>query len=200
MAEIRRMTSDPAAHEMLLHARSIGVETAFDRYELQQPQCGFGSLGLCCRICWKGPCRVDPFGAGPQKGICGADRHTIAARQIARMMAAGAAAHADHGRHVLHAMKKVADGSIKSFKITDEKKLFAVAQRMGIATSERAVLDVASDVAKASYEDFSNQDEHKASNWLTLLLPAKRIAKLQKLGVLPPNIDMGVAQIGRAHV
>ncbi len=195
MAEIRRMTSDPAAHEMLLHARSIGVETAFDRYELQQPQCGFGSLGLCCRICWKGPCRVDPFGAGPQKGICGADRHTIAARQIARMMAAGAAAHADHGRHVLHAMKKVADGSIKSFKITDEKKLFAVAQRMGIATSERAVLDVASDVAKASYEDFSNQDEHKASNWLTLLLPAKRIAKLQKLGVLPPNIDMGVAQL-----
>jgi len=201
MTDTRRYTADPTAHEMLVHARGIGVETAFDRYDKQQPQCGFGSLGLCCRFCWKGPCRVDPFGAGPQKGICGADRHTIAARQVARMMAAGAAGHSEHGRHVLHALEKVADGSLKTFQITDERKLLEVARRMGFATEGRPALEIAADVVEASFEDFSNQHEGKAPNWLKVLLPAKRLERLQKLGVIAPNIDMGVAQLmSRTHI
>lgn len=191
----RQMTTDPAAFDMLQHARREGIETAFDRYIKQQPQCGFGSLGLCCRICWKGPCRVDPFGDGPQRGICGADRHTIAARQVARMMAAGASAHAEHGRHILYALKKVVDGSVKAFSIRDEAKLVAVARRMGITTDGRTVNDVAGDVVAASFEDFGNQDEGKHSNWLRALLPAKRYERLKKLGVMAPNIDMGVAQL-----
>lgn len=191
----RQMTTDPAAVEMLRYARREGIETAFDRYQTQQPQCGFGSLGLCCRNCWKGPCRVDPFGAGPQKGICGADRHTIAARQISRMMAAGAAAHSEHGRHILHALDKIINGSVKAFAIKDEAKLLAVARRMGFETADRAINDVARDVVEASYADFGNQDESRVSAWLRALLPAKRVERLKKLGVMAPNIDMGVAQL-----
>jgi carbon-monoxide dehydrogenase catalytic subunit len=194
MAE-RDMTTDPAVTDILHYATEQGVQTVFDRYRDQQPQCDFGSLGLCCRICWKGPCRIDPFGAGPQKGICGADRHTIAARQLARMMAAGASAHAEHGRHILYAMKKIVDGKIDAFSIKDEQKLLATAERLGIETSDRAVMDVARAVVEASFADFSNQDPDATPNWLRALLPEKRIERLKALGVLPTNMDMGVAQL-----
>lgn len=194
MAE-RSMTTDPAVTDILNCATEQGVETVFDRYRAQQPQCSFGSLGLCCRICWKGPCRIDPFGNGPQKGICGADRHTIAARQLARMMAAGAAAHADHGRHILYAMKKIVDGNVDAFSIKDEQKLLAIAASLGIETSDVAITDVARAVVEATFADFANQDTDATPNWLKSLLPEKRIARLKALGVMPTNIDMGVAQL-----
>ena len=38
-----------------------------------------------------GPCRIDPFGEGPQLGACGADAHLIVARNLARAVAAGSA-------------------------------------------------------------------------------------------------------------
>lgn len=191
----RMMTSDPAVTTAARLAAEQGVETVFDRFRAQQPQCGFGSLGLCCRVCWKGPCRIDPFGAGPQKGICGADRHTIAARQLTRMMAAGAAAHADHGRHILYALQKLISGEAEALSIRDSGKLLATATRLGIETKDRAIMDVAQDIVDASFEDFSNQDLSKTPNWLAALLPDKRIEKLRAVGVLPPNIDMGVAQL-----
>ncbi|MCK4316176.1 MAG: carbon monoxide dehydrogenase, partial [Anaerolineae bacterium] len=49
---------DPATHEMLARAEELGLETAWDRYEAQLPQCGFGELGVCCRNCTMGPCRI----------------------------------------------------------------------------------------------------------------------------------------------
>ncbi|MGM0787272.1 MAG: hypothetical protein ACQETG_06125, partial [Thermodesulfobacteriota bacterium] len=36
------------------------VETVWDRHQAQQPQCGFCEMGLSCRICVMGPCRIDP--------------------------------------------------------------------------------------------------------------------------------------------
>jgi len=58
---------------MLDRMKEIKVETMYDRYEAQLPQCGYGSLALCCRHCNYGPCNIDPFGKGPKKGVCGAD-------------------------------------------------------------------------------------------------------------------------------
>lgn len=188
-------STDAAVKEMIDHAAAQNVETAFDRYEQQQPQCGFGSLGLCCRFCWKGPCRIDPFGKGPQRGICGADKHTIVARQLARMMAAGAGAHSEHGRHILHAMRKIVRGEVSDiYEIKEEGKLLASAERMGIETKDRAVMDVARDVVDATYDDFGNQEDDNIMNWLQVTLPQKRIELLQKMGVMAPNIDMAVAQ------
>ncbi len=87
--EILRRSIDPAAHEMLQVAEREHLETAWDRLEKQQPQCGFGELGICCRNCNMGPCRIDPFGEGPTRGVCGATADTIVARNLIRMIAGG---------------------------------------------------------------------------------------------------------------
>jgi carbon-monoxide dehydrogenase catalytic subunit len=92
---------------MLEIAHKRGIETVWDRLAKQQPQCGYCNLGTSCRICAMGPCRVDPFGDGPQKGVCGADADIIVARNLARMIAAGASAHSDHGRDILETLHRV---------------------------------------------------------------------------------------------
>ncbi|MDR2518927.1 MAG: hypothetical protein LBD13_05885, partial [Spirochaetaceae bacterium] len=67
---------DPAVNELLKKAAQEQVPTAWDRYEQQRPLCGFGELGVCCRNCLQGPCRINPFGE-PQAGVCGADADLI---------------------------------------------------------------------------------------------------------------------------
>ena len=89
--------ADKASQKMILKAADENIETVWDRYEAQQPQCGFGTTGLCCRHCTMGPCRIDPFGEGPSVGVCGANADTFAARHVARRVAGGSAAHSDHG-------------------------------------------------------------------------------------------------------
>lgn len=101
-------TIDPAAEVLIAKAARDNVETVWDRYEAQQPQCGFGSLGLCCRHCLQGPCRIDPFGNGPQAGICGATAEVIVARNLLRQVAAGAAAHVDHAYEAVEALELAA--------------------------------------------------------------------------------------------
>jgi len=61
---------DPAALEMLEIAKKEGYETVWERLEKQQPQCGFGLLGVCCRNCMMGPCRINPFGDEPSERGC----------------------------------------------------------------------------------------------------------------------------------
>ena len=70
--------------DMLDIAHRENIETVWDRLAKQEPQCGYCNLGTSCRICAMGPCRVDPFGDGPQKGVCGADSNIIVARNLAR--------------------------------------------------------------------------------------------------------------------
>ena len=53
--EVKTKSVDPASREILQLAADQGLETVWDRLEKQQPQCGFGELGLCCRICAMGP-------------------------------------------------------------------------------------------------------------------------------------------------
>jgi carbon-monoxide dehydrogenase catalytic subunit len=187
-------SSDSSVLELLPIAATAGIETVFDRARAQQPQCGFGTLGLCCRTCWKGPCRIDPFGEGPQYGICGADRDTIVARQLSRMMAGGAAAHSEHGRHIALALLEISDKKLPDYQIRDRAKLIAVAGRLGIATEDREILDITRDVANTSLEDFQSQDHDKTCNWLKATLTDKRIQRLKPLGVVPHNIDATVAQ------
>ena len=60
---------DPAVKEMMLRMEQLGYDTAFDRFDKQQPQCSFGLSGTCCRICNMGPCRITPKSP---RGVCGA--------------------------------------------------------------------------------------------------------------------------------
>ncbi|KNZ69747.1 carbon-monoxide dehydrogenase, catalytic subunit [Thermincola ferriacetica] len=192
---------DQAIEELLPKVKEAGLDTVWDRFKSMQPQCGFGELGICCRICWKGPCRIDPFGNGSQRGICGADAHTIVARNLIRGIAAGAAAHSDHGRHIALTLLEVAEGHAPAYCIKDEKKLMSVAARLGLSTEGKNVRQVAKEVALATLEDFSRQNSSIPCSWARQTMTAERAEKLTALGVMPHNIDAVVAGImNRTHV
>ena len=104
--KVIEQTPDPAVRELLLHMQELGVETVFDRFDLQQPQCTFGIAGICCKNCYMGPCKITKK---CRRGICGADADVIVARNMLRAVAAGAAAHGARGRESMLALKKAAD-------------------------------------------------------------------------------------------
>ena len=49
--DVIEQTPDPAVREMLLRMEQLGIDTAFDRFDKQKPQCNFGLAGICCKIC-----------------------------------------------------------------------------------------------------------------------------------------------------
>jgi len=149
---------DPAAHEMLARAEELGLETAWDRYEAQLPQCGFGELGVCCRHCNMGPCRISPFdGEGPKAGVCGATADIIVARGLIRMIAAGAAAHSDHGRDISLNLLRLVDNKLGGMEIGDSDKLMKLAVELNIETKEKDINEIAREVAHVCLDEFGNQ-------------------------------------------
>src|SRR4030042_1965220 len=106
--------SDRASVQIIQKAEADCVDTCFSRMDTQQTQCGFGKSGVCCRICHMGPCRIT---AKAPYGVCGADVDTIVARNYLREVAAGAAAHSDHGRHLVLLLKAVAQGNGGNYAI-----------------------------------------------------------------------------------
>ncbi|HYA33237.1 MAG TPA: acetyl-CoA decarbonylase/synthase complex subunit alpha/beta [Candidatus Bathyarchaeia archaeon] len=197
--EPKKVTVDPAALEMLPVADQGHMQTMWDRAESMQPQCRFGESGLCCRICLQGPCRINPFGKEPQRGICGAKDYTIVARNLIRMMAGGCAAHSDHGRHLASALKGVGEGQAPDYRVKDEAKLRALATSLGLDSS-KSISELAVDVANAALEDFSRSDD-KACSWLKILLPPARLELLERNDVIATNIDKGITEVmHRTHM
>lgn len=189
---------DPAATKMLEIARQQGIETAWDRYLAQKPQCGFGELGICCRNCNMGPCRIDPFGEGPQKGVCGATADTIVARNLLRMIAAGAAAHSDHGRDVVETSRGIGTGEAKDYTIKDEEKLMALAREFDILTEGKSTREIAKELAEAALEEFGTQ---KGYIQTVNRVPPRRKEIWQNLGILPRGIDREVVEaLHRTHM
>ncbi len=183
---------------LVAKARQDGVETVWERHEAQQPQCGFCDMGLSCRICIMGPCRVDPFGEGPQTGVCGADADIIVARNLCRMIAAGAASHSDHGRDLVEVLAGVADGSAIGYKIRDEAKLRRLAEEYGVATQDKAPLVIAGELAQAMMEDYGMRQ--KAVKMVTRA-PQKRQAVWEKVGLTPRGIDRETSEMmHRTHM
>src|SRR5208282_1179288 len=144
---IPRRDSHLDAQAMVERAREEGITTVWDRLASQQPQCGYCALGLSCRNCAMGPCRIDPFGEGPQKGVCGADADVIVARNLGRTIAAGSSSHSDHGRDILEAFGHLARGETTGYQIADEGKLRAVASEVGVTTEGRSTEEIARDLS-----------------------------------------------------
>jgi len=183
---------------MLVRAREEGIETVWDRLEAQKPQCGYCSLGVSCRNCAMGPCRVDPFGEGPQQGVCGADADVIVARNLGRTVAAGASAHSDHGRDILEVFAETAEGNTTGYAIRDPKKLRALAAELGVKANGRDDTAIARDVADVLFEDFGSKKKHVS---FTGRAPGKRRALWETLGVIPRGIDReNVEMLHRTHM
>jgi len=184
----------------LLFAKALqdGIETVWDRHEAQQPQCGFCDMGLSCRICIMGPCRVDPFGEGPQTGVCGADADIIVARNLCRMVAAGAASHSDHGRDLVEVLAGVADGTAIGYKIRDEAKLRRLAEEYGVVTDEKSTRGIAGELADAMMEDYGMRQ--KAVK-MVARAPEKRRAVWEKFNLTPRGIDRETSEMmHRTHM
>ncbi len=183
--------ADKASQIMARRAEEEGIDLVWDRYEAMQPQCGFGTLGLCCRICSMGPCRIDPFGEGPQTGVCGANADTIAARHIARMIAGGVAAHSDHGRDVAHTLLLASAPGSGDYSIKDTDKLAKIASLYGIKTDKRELRDIGRDLALAVLDEFGRQN---GTLVMAKTAPPTRYAIWEKNGLLPRSIDREVVE------
>ena len=145
--DVKDVTICDATAQMLIKAKADGVETAFDR-AANMKACPIGADSACCKHCSMGPCRLnarDPYG---KVGVCGATIDTIMARNFARMVASGAAAHTDHGMAMLDLFREVVSGKIKDYKIKDVRKLESVAESIGIETEGKSVNEIATALYK----------------------------------------------------
>jgi carbon-monoxide dehydrogenase catalytic subunit len=158
-----------------------------------------------------GPCRL-PLpksgieGEDTRKGLCGATANTIAARNFARMVAAGAAAHSDHGRCVAEVFMSAARKETEAYQIKDTEKLLAVAPHLGVDTTvekdgevlDRNIDEIALEVAEKALNEWG-----KPEGELLYLkrAPEPLYEKWKKNGVLPRNIDREIVDImHRTHM
>jgi len=205
MAEAKDRSIDPATIEMIEKATEEGVRNVFERSERIRP-CPIGADGSCCKICAMGPCRV-PLPKGktetPEQkklrtGVCGATAETISARNFARMIAAGSAAHSDHGRKVADNFIMMAKGEAPGFEIKDEQKLLQLALDLGVEIGERGNNEIALEIGETLLGEFGRQEGE-----LLMLrrAPLKRQELWRKLGVAPRGIDREVVEIlHRTHM
>ncbi|MHC4844394.1 MAG: anaerobic carbon-monoxide dehydrogenase catalytic subunit, partial [Planctomycetota bacterium] len=201
---------DKSTQEMIQRSHDLGIETIFDRAVTMKP-CNIGLQGTCCKNCAMGPCRLPLpkggiVGEDTRKGLCGATANTIAARNFARMVAAGTAAHSDHGRAVAEVFLSVARKETDDYKIKDPIKLRQIAPHFGVETTiekdgevkDRNIDEIALEVAEKALAEWG-----KPEGELEYLkrAPAPLYEKWKKQGVLPRNIDREVVEImHRTHM
>ncbi len=187
--------SSSANFQLIEKAHEDSVQTAFDRSEAIKP-CPFGEYGTCCKICALGPCRIPPKQAESLRGICGADVNTIAARNFARMIAAGTAAHSDHGREVARTLIATAGGEFTGYEIPEtpqaEYKLRLVAGVYGIPTENKSFTELAAEIGEHALAEFGQQEGELA---FIKRAPAKRQAIWRELGIIPRGIDREVVEL-----
>lgn len=187
-------TADPAAQKMLIRADELGIGTAFSRADDMSP-CNIGGAGMCCKICGMGPCRLTKDG---QTGVCGATIDTIQARNFIRAVAAGSAAHSDHGRDMAFTLKAVANGEAEGYFIRDVAKLRTVANYYDIPIEGRSPLEVANDLADLYINQFGQQ---KGEIVPIIRAPEKRQKLWKENKVIPRGIDRETVEaLHRTHI
>ena len=173
------------------------VRTAYDRLEDRgMSACLFGSGGTCCRICNMGPCQIID-GVESMIGVCGATADTVAARNFARIVAAGTAAHTDHAREMVRGFIATAKGETPH-EIKDVAKLHKMAAVFGIETEDRDKNDIALELGERALAEFGQQE-----GTLTMLkrAPEKQQKIWKEKGVEPRGIDREVVEMmHRTHM
>ncbi len=192
MKSFKERSVDPATVQMLAHAADQDVSVAWDRHDAMQPQCGFGQLGICCRNCTMGPCRIDPFGEGATEGICGADADIIAARNLVRMIAAGVSAHSDHGRDIAHTLLTASEKENGDYKVKDEDKLRVLAAELGVETEGKELRQIAHGVAEICFGQFGQQHGELV---FANRAPQEQRKRWKENGVMPRGVDREVVEI-----
>ncbi len=192
MEKSKKRSIDQTVEDMLERTSELGIETIWDRSDQQKARCGFGEQGLCCRLCYMGPCRIAHKGKAPQKGVCGATAEVIVARNFARMIAAGAAAHSDHGRDVAKALAIAAKSPSSGYTIKDTSKLKKVARIFGIEAKGRTKEELAGLVAEKALANFGKQEGE--IDFLERA-PEKRRDLWRQHNIAPRGIDREIVEM-----
>jgi anaerobic carbon-monoxide dehydrogenase catalytic subunit len=144
--------------------------------------CPIGADSACCKHCAMGPCRLNAKTPYDKVGVCGATIDTIMARNFARMVASGAAAHTDHGMSMLDLFREVVNGNITDYEIKDTIKLEAVAESVGIETEGKSVKEIALELY-AELERTYTQVEGEIP--FAKRVPTKTLEMWRKHGIVP---------------
>ncbi len=174
------------------------VVTGYDRIENRgMSACLFGSGGTCCRNCNMGPCQIID-GVEDMIGVCGATADTVAARNFARTIASGSAAHTDHAREMVRGFIETAKGH-GPHEIKDVDKLKSLAEVFGIATEDRETNEIALELGEKALAEFGKQ-ENTPLSMLSRATP-KRQAIWKKLNIFPRGIDREITEMmHRTHM
>jgi carbon-monoxide dehydrogenase catalytic subunit len=178
--DVLNLPPNPASKDLLQHLHQQGVETWLDRYEAQQPMCGFGLRGLCCRMCQWGPCRLSDK---RPRGICGRDMSTVIMANLVRALVAGMAAHGRHAHEVILAVMAAAEGKAH-LPLKGEERVWDLARRLGLQTQGRKPEEVAREVAQVLLDDLGRMTMGPLRT-LEAYAPAERLETWRTLGVLP---------------
>jgi carbon-monoxide dehydrogenase catalytic subunit len=115
-------------------------------------------------------------------GVCGATIDTIMARNFARAVASGGAAHTDHGMSMLDLFREVINGNIKDYEIKNPTKLIEVAGYVGIETEDREIKDIAMDLYHELERTYTQVEGEIP---FAKRVPEKTLETWRKLGIVP---------------
>jgi len=185
--KLESRTIDENAKPLLEMTMKEGIETVWDRFEMQQPPCKFCEAGTSCSRCTMGPCRIIP--PHRVRGVCGADADVIVARNLLDMIATGSAAHSDHGRDIVETLYMVGTGKTKDYGIADPEKLRLLSKEYGIATEGKSPENLAAELGRAMLEEYGMM-----KNTLQFLSRAPKTTQetWTRLGISPRGIDREV--------
>lgn len=167
--------------QMITKARKDGVELFFDRANTMKA-CPIGEQSACCKNCAMGPCRMNVNKPYAKVGVCGATIDTIVARNFGRMVAAGTAAHTDHGMGMLELFRDVISGKVTDFKIQDPIKLFEIARSLDITTEGRELKEVAEDLYQELEKTYTQVDGEIP---MMKRVPPKTLELWREAGIVP---------------
>jgi carbon-monoxide dehydrogenase catalytic subunit len=195
--DIRDLTICDATAQMLAKARRDGVETAFDR-AINMKACPIGKDSACCKHCAMGPCRLNAKDPYSKVGVCGATIDTIMSRNFARMVAAGSAAHTDHGMGMLDLFREVLNGRIKDYSIKNPLKLIEVAKSIDIETDGREIKDIAMDLYKELERTYTQVEGEIP---FAKRVPKKTLETWRKNGIVPRGAMREIMELmHRSHM
>lgn len=182
-------TIDEAAKPFIELTMKEGIETVWDRYEMQQPECKYCAAGISCQRCAMGPCRIIP--PHRVRGVCGADADLIVARNLLDQIATGAAAHSDHGREIVLTLHGIGKGTVSDYSITDPVKLRRLAAEYQINVQGKDDKTIAAALSQSMLEEFGT-----VGNTLQIASRAPKATReiWENVGITPRGIDREVVE------
>lgn len=166
-------TADEKLHSFI---STLDVETSHHRVESQKIKCKFGTQGVCCKLCANGPCKITPKSP---RGVCGADAHTIVARNFLRAVSAGSGCYIHVIETTATNLKSVGEnnGDIKGVAT-----LNYLAESFGIDCSD--IHEKATKIADVILKDLY-KPKYEKMDLVEKLAYAPRFKKWKELGILP---------------